>query len=80
MAKVSLKKYAEDFPAHHNPKKAFLDQDEMKELVEEAVQGIRDGISPTVASKWLISESPLKINIKFHTIRMYLSNRAKEIS
>jgi UDP-N-acetyl-D-mannosaminuronic acid transferase (WecB/TagA/CpsF family) len=80
VAKVSLKKYAEDFPAHHNPKKAFLDQDEMKELVEEAVQGIRDGISPTVASKWLISESPLKINIKFHTIRMYLSNRAKEIS
>jgi hypothetical protein len=80
VAKVSLQKYAEDFPAHHNPKKAFLDQDEMKELVEEAVQGIRDGISPTVASKWLISESPLKINIKFHTIRMYLSNRAKEIS
>ena len=58
MAKITLKKIAEDFPAYHNPKKAFLDQDEMKKLVDEAVQGIRDGVSPTVATKWLNSESP----------------------
>ncbi len=80
MAKVSLKKYAEDNPAHHNPKRSFLDRDELKELVEEAIQGVKDGISPTVASKWLIDQSPIEIKIKTHTIRMWLSNRAKEIS
>ncbi len=77
MAKT-LKQYAEENPAHHHPKFSFLEKEEIKDLVDEAVDGIRNGISPTVASRWLVEESPIEVKIKVNTIRMWLSNRAKE--
>ena len=78
MAKQTLEEYAQENPAHHHPKHSFLEKEELKDLVDEAVNGVRSGISPTVASRWLVENSPIEVKIKINTIRMWLSNRAKE--
>lgn len=76
MAKQTLKQFALENPLHTN-KISFLDHPKIKDLTEEALAGIRDGISPTTATHWLIKESPIEVTVKFHTIRMNLSSRAK---
>ncbi len=76
MAKQTLKKFALDNPLLSR-KRSFLDHPEIKDLTEEAIAGIRDGIPPTTATHWLIKESPIEVTVKFHTIRMDLSSRAK---
>ena len=77
MAKKSLKKFYEENP--HTTKKSFMDREEYKDLVEEALEGIRSGIPATITPKWLMSAAP-DINVKFHTIRQGLLHRAKEIT
>ena len=77
MAKQSLKDFYKKNP--HKTKIGFLDREEYKELIEEALDGIKNGIPATITAQWLMSEAP-DINVKFHTIRQGLLNRAKEIS
>ena len=77
MAKQSLKDFYKENP--HKTKKSFLDREEYQDLIEEALEGIRNGIPATITTKWLMSEAP-DIDVKFHTIRQGLLNRAKEIS
>ena len=56
-----------------------MDREEYKDLIEEALDGIRNGIPATITAQWLMSEAP-DINVKFHTIRQGLLHRAKEIT
>ena len=77
MAKQSLKDFYKKNP--HKTKIGFLDREEYKDLIEEALDGIRNGIPATITAQWVMSEAP-NINVKFHTIRQGLLNRAKEIS
>ena len=77
MAKKSLKDFYKENP--HKTKKSFLDREEYQDLIEEALEGIRNGIPATITTKWIMSEAP-DINVKFRTIRQGLLNRAKEIS
>ena len=77
MAKQSLKDFYKKNP--HKTKIGFLDREEYKDLIEEALDGIRNGIPATITAQWVMSEAR-DINVKFHTIRQGLLNRAKEIS
>ena len=77
MTKQSLKDFYKKNP--HRTKIGFLDREEYKDLIEEALDGIRNGIPATITAQWFMSEAP-DINVKFHTIRQGLLNRAKEIS
>ncbi len=77
MAKKSLKDFYKENP--HKTKKSFMDREEYQDLIEEALEGIRNGIPATITTKWLMSEAP-DINVKFHTIRQGLLHRAKEIT
>ena len=77
MAKQSLKDFYKKNP--HKTKIGFLDREEYKDLIEEALDGIRNGIPATITAQWVMSEAP-DINVKFHTRRQGLLNRAKEIS
>ena len=77
MAKQSLKDFYKKNP--HKTKIGFLDREEYKDLIAEALDGIRNGIPATITAQWVMSEAP-DINVKFHTIRQGLLNRAKEIS
>ena len=77
MAKQTLKQFYEKNP--HKTKKGFLDREEYKDLVDEAIDGIKNGIPATITAQWFMSEIP-DIDVKFHTIRQGLLNRAKEIS
>ena len=77
MAKQSLKDFYKKNP--HKTKSGFLEREEYEDLIEEALDGIRNGIPATITAQWVMSEAP-DINVKFHTIRQGLLNRAKEIS
>ena len=77
MAKQSLKDFYKKNP--HKTKIGFLDREEYKDLIEEALDGIRNGIPATITAQWVMSEAP-DINVKFHTIRQGLLHRAKEIT
>jgi len=77
VTKQSLKDFYKKNP--HRTKIGFLDREEYKDLIEEALDGIRNGIPATITAQWFMSEAP-DINVKFHTIRQGLLNRAKEIS
>ena len=79
MAKKTLKKYYQDNPSKTG-KISFLDREDIKDLVDEGIQGIRDGIPATIVAQWLIAEAPSDLNRKFHTIRQGLLHRAKEIA
>ncbi len=79
MAKKSLKKYYQENPATSG-QGGFLDREDIKDLVDEGIKGIKDGIPATVVAKWLISEAPSNLNRKFDTVRQGLLHRAKEIS
>ena len=77
MAKQSLKDFYKKNP--HKTKIGFLDREEYKDLIEEAIDGIKNGIPATITAQWVMSEAP-DINVKFHTIRQGLLHRAKEIT
>jgi len=77
LAKQTLKEFYDKNP--HKTKKGFLDREEYKDLVDEALDGIKNGIPATITAQWFMSEAP-DIDVKFHTIRQGLLNRAKEIS
>jgi len=79
MAKKTLKKYYLENPAVSG-QMSFLDREDIKDLVDEGLKGIKDGIPATVVAKWLISEAPSNLNRKFDTVRQGLLHRAKEIS
>ena len=79
MAKKTLKKYYLENPPVSG-QMSFLDREDLKDLVDEGLKGIKDGIPATVVAQWLISEAPTDLNRKFHTVRQQLLHRAKEIS
>jgi len=79
MAKKTLKKYYLENPSVSG-QMSFLDREDLKDLVDEGLKGIKDGIPATVVAQWLISEAPTDLNRKFHTVRQGLLHRAKEIS
>lgn len=79
MAKKTLKKYYLENPPVSG-QMSFLDREDLKDLVDEGLKGIKDGIPATVVAQWLISEAPTDLNRKFHTVRQGLLHRAKEIS
>jgi len=79
MAKRTLKKYYLENPSVSG-QMSFLDREDLKDLVDEGLKGIKDGIPATVVAQWLISEAPTDLNRKFHTVRQGLLHRAKEIS
>ena len=77
MAKQSLKDFYKKNP--HKTKTGFLYREEYKDLIAEAIDGIKNGIPATITAQWVMSEAP-DINVKFHTIRQGLLHRAKEIT
>lgn len=79
MAKKTLKKFYQENPSVSG-QMSFLDREDLKDLVDEGLKGIKDGIPATVVAQWLISEAPTDLNRKFHTVRQGLLHRAKEIS
>ena len=79
VAKKTLKKYYQENPSVSG-QESFLDREDIKDLVDEGLKGIKDGIPATVVAQWLISEAPTDLNRKFHTVRQGLLHRAKEIS
>ena len=74
-----LKQYYQENPSIPSGQGSFLDREDISDLVDEALQGIKDGIPATVVSQWLMSEVP-NLDRKFHTVRQGLLHRAKEIS
>ena len=56
MAKQSLKDFYKKNP--HKTKIGFLDREEYKDLIEEALDGIRNGIPATITAQWVMSEAP----------------------
>jgi len=55
-----------------------LTWDTLYQMVDEAVQGIRNGIEPTVSAKWFVEHSPVKLTIKHDTVRQWLYDKARE--
>ena len=55
-----------------------MEHPELKGMVDEAVQGIRNGIEPTVSAKWFVEHSPVKLTIKHDTVRQWLYDKARE--
>ena len=56
MAKQSLKDFYKKNP--HKTKTGFLDREEYKDLIAEALDGIKNGIPATITAQWLMSEAP----------------------
>ena len=74
-----LKQFYEENPQKPSGQGSFLDREDIKDLIDEALEGIKDGIPATIVAQWLISEVP-DIGRKYHTVRQGLLHRAKEIS
>ena len=74
-----LKQFYEENPQKPSGQGSFLDREDIKDLIDEALEGIKDGIPATIAAQWLMSEVP-DIGRKYHTVRQGLLHRAKEIS
>ena len=74
-----LKQFYEENPQKPSGQGSFLDREDMKDLIDEALEGIKDGIPATIVAQWLMSEVP-DIGRKYHTVRQGLLHRAKEIS
>ena len=72
----SLKDYANENP--HKTRYSEMEHPELKGMVDEAVQGIRNGIEPTVSAKWFVEHSPVKLTIKHDTVRQWLYDKARE--
>ena len=74
-----LKQFYEENPQKLSGQGSFLDREDIKDLIDEALEGIKDGIPATIVAQWLMSEVP-DIGRKYHTVRQGLLHRAKEIS
>ena len=74
-----LKQFYEENPQNPSGQGSFLDREDIKDLINEALEGIKDGIPATIVAQWLMSEVP-DIGRKYHTVRQGLLHRAKEIS
>ena len=74
-----LKQFYEENPQKPSGQGSFLDREDIKDLIDEALEGIKDGIPATIVAQWLMSEVP-DIGRKYHTVRQGLLHRAKEIS
>ena len=74
-----LKQFYEENPQKPSGQGSFLDREDISHLIEEAMEGLKDGIPATLVAKWLMSEVP-DLGRKFHTVRQGLLHRAKEIS
>ena len=74
-----LKQFYEENPQKPSGQGSFLDREDIKDLINEALEGIKDGIPATIVAQWLMSEVP-DIGRKYHTVRQGLLHRAKEIS
>ena len=74
-----LKQFYEENPQRPSGQGSFLDREDIKDLIDEALEGIKDGIPATIVAQWLMSEVP-DIGRKYHTVRQGLLHRAKEIS
>ena len=74
-----LKQFYEENPQKPSGQGSFLDREDIKDLIDEALEGIKDGIPATIVAQWLLSEVP-DIGRKYHTVRQGLLHRAKEIS
>ena len=72
----SLKDYAKENP--NKSRLSEMEHPELKDMVDEAVQGIRNGIEPTVSAKWFVEHSPVKLTIKHDTVRQWLYDKARE--
>ena len=74
-----LKQFYEENSQKPSGQGSFLDREDIKDLIDEALEGIKDGIPATIVAQWLMSEVP-DIGRKYHTVRQGLLHRAKEIS
>ena len=74
-----LNQFYEENPQKPSGQGSFLDREDIKDLIDEALEGIKDGIPATIVAQWLMSEVP-DIGRKYHTVRQGLLHRAKEIS
>ena len=74
-----LKQFYEENPQKPSGQGSFLDREDIRDLIDEALEGIKDGIPATIVAQWLMSEVP-DIGRKYHTVRQGLLHRAKEIS
>ena len=74
-----LKQFYEENPQKPSGQGSFLDREDIKDLIDEALEGIKDGIPATIVAQWLMSEVP-DIGRKYHTVRQGLLHRSKEIS
>jgi|TARA_B100001250_G_scaffold376489_1_gene364811 hypothetical protein len=72
----SLEDYAKENP--NKSRLSEMEHPELKGMVDEAVQGIRNGIEPTVSAKWFVEHSPVKLTIKHDTVRQWLYDKARE--
>ena len=72
----SLEDYAKENP--NKSRLSEMEHPELKGMVDEAVQGIRNGIEPTVSAKWFTEHSPVKLTIKHDTVRQWLYDKARE--
>lgn len=73
---VSLEEYAKNNP--HKSRFSEMEHPDLKEMVDEAVKGIRNGLEPTVCAKWFVEHSPIKMSIKHDTIRQWLLDASRE--
>ena len=74
-----LKQFYEENPQKPSGQGSFLEREDIKDLIDEALEGIKDGIPATIVAQWIMSEVP-DIGRKYHTVRQGLLHRAKEIS
>ena len=70
-----LKQFYEENPQKPTGQGSFLDREDIKDLIDEALEGIKDGIPATIVAQWLMSEVP-DIGRKYHTVRQGLLHRA----
>ena len=74
-----LKQFYEENPQKPSGQGSFLDREDIKDLIDEALEGIKDGIPATIVAQWLMSEVP-DIGRKYHNVRQGLLHRDKVIS
>ena len=53
-----LKQFYEENPQKPSGQGSFLDREDIKDLIDEALEGIKDGIPATIVAQWLMSEVP----------------------
>ena len=73
---VSLEDYAKDNP--HKSRFSQMEDPKLEKLVDEAIAGIKKGIEPTIAAKWVRENSPIEITIQHDTVRQWLYDKARE--